>query len=500
MTFVTLQRRTPVRRVAWIALGLLAAAVPAFAEADILPKRPEEISFKPLKFEPPDAAKYRRVLSNGVPVYMMPSKEFPLVNIIFSFRNARHIEDKPGLADTTAAMIRRGGTATKKAEDVDEQFEFLAANASSTTLNSLKSNLDESFGLFMDMLRNPGFQEERLRLYKDESIESMKQRNDDADDILARTSGLLMWGEKHPEGRVVTKDQLEAISRDDLIRFHQRVYQPGNLIIGVTGDFDEAEMLSRLETAMSGWAKGQPIPDPTDTDHVFTPGMYYVLKDIPQGKFIIAQRGIKRDDPDYLACQVLNDILGGGGFTSRLMKRIRSDEGLTYGVGSSFRTRVYYPGDFFVRTFSKNRTVALTAKIVYEELDKIRNQPVSQEELDVSIKQFIETFPRTFESKVGTVNIFIDDEWTRRDPNYWKTYRDKLKAITVADVQRMAQKHIQPDRMFMLVVGKWDEIGPGDPTEERASHKANMQELPGGEKAARLPLRDPLTQDPLPMN
>lgn len=476
-------------------------AVPALAESgSAIPKRPEEINFKPLEFQPPKSADYRRTLSNGVPVYMLPSSEFPLVNIIFSFRDGTHIEDKPGLAQITSAMIRRGGTTTKTASDLDEEFDFLAANATPGSLNALKSNLDQAFALYMDMIRNPGFQEDKVRIYKDEQIESMKQRNDDADNILARTGGLLMWGDKHFEGRVITRDQLESITIDDMRRYHARVYHPGNLIIGVTGDFEPSEMIARLESAMAGWGKGEPVPDPTDTDHAFTPGMYYVEKDIPQGKFWIASRGIKRDDPDYIACQVMNDILGGGGFTSRMMKRIRSDEGLTYGVGTAFQPRVFYPGIFQVRTFSKNRTVALTAKMVFEELERIRNSPVTQEELDVSKKSFIDTFPRTFESKVGTINTFINDEWTRRPADFWQTYRDRMNAITIEEVQRVARKYIHPDNMIMLVVGKWAEIAPGDPTEQRESHKANMAMLPGGNDARRLPLLDPLTQQPLPMD
>ncbi len=482
------------------AFSALIAGV-ALADSTIeLPKRPEEIKFKGLDFQPPSSKDFRHVLSNGVAVYMMPSKEFPLVNVSFSFRPATHIEEKPGVAQMTGAMIRRGGTTSKSATDLDESFDFLAANATPGSFNALKSNFDEAFALFMDMLRNPGFQEDKVRIYKDEQIEDMKQRNDDADNILARTGGLLMWGDKHPEGRVVTKEQFEAITIDDMKKFHARVWHPGNLIIGVTGDFEPVEMKSKLESALAGWSKGEAVPDPTDTDHTFTPGLYYVEKDIPQGKFVVAMRGIKRDDPDFIQCQVMNDILGGGGFTSRLMKRIRSDEGLTYGVGSGFRTRVYYPGEFTVRTFSKNRTVALTAKMVYEELDKIRNAPCTQEELDVSVKSFVDTFPRTFESKVGSVNVFIDDEWTHRPEGYWKTYREKMSAVTVADVQKMAQKHIDPAKMMMLVVGKWSEVAPGDPTEQRESHKANMAMLPNGENPIRLPLLDPLTQQPLPMD
>lgn len=487
--------------------GLMLASTLAItasgATADMtatLPKRPEEIAFKPLEFQPPKSSDYRRVLSNGVAVYLLPSKEFPLVNVVFSFKPAPHIETKPGLQSMVSAMIRRGGSDKMAAQDLDEQFEFLAANATSTTLNALKSNFDEAFALFMDMLRTPRFQEDKVRIYKDEQIEAMKQRNDDPDDILARTGGLLMWGDTHFEGRVITKEQLESISVSDLKQWHQRVFHPGNLIIGVTGDFEEAEMMSKLESALAGWAKGEAVPDPTDSDHQYAPGLYYVEKDVPQGKIWVAQRGIKRDDPDFIPVQVMNDILGGGGFTSRLMKRIRSDEGLTYGVGSAFQPRVYYPGVFQVRTFSKNRTVALTSKMVFEELEKIRTSPVTEEELNVSKKSFIDTFPRTFESKAGTLGVFIDDEWTKRPADYWQTYREKMNSVSVDDVMRVAKDRMDPSKMIFLVVGNWGEIEPGDPTEQRDSHKANMAMLPGGTNPTRLPLLDPLTQQPMPMN
>ncbi|MDX2114894.1 MAG: pitrilysin family protein [Planctomycetota bacterium] len=476
----------------------LASAVPAATPGSGLPARPEDINFKPLSFTPPKAAQYRRTLSSGVPVYLIPSKEFPLVNITLGFRPAGHLEDKTGLAAMTNAMIRRGGTTSISAQELDESFDFLGAQASSTNLNALKSNLDEAMRLFFDMVRNPGFQEDKVRIYKDELVEQMKQRNDDPDSILALTGQRLLWGDKHFEGRVATQADIEGITIDDLRRFHARVYHPGNLIIGVTGDFEEAEMLSRLDAALSGWNKGEPVPDPTDTDYTPTPGLYYVEKDTPQGKIWIAQRGLKRDHPDIIAVEVLNDILGGGGFTSRLMKRIRSDEGLTYGVGSAFQNRVYYPGLFRVNTFSKNRTVALTTKMVMEEIEKIRSSPVSQEELDVAKKGFIETFPRRFESKAGTVNTFIDDEWTRRPADWWDTYRDRMNSVTVSDVQRVAQEHLSPDKLIMLVVGKWSEIKDGDPTEQRDSHKASMLQFFGGAEPRKLPLLDPLTQQPLP--
>jgi len=478
-----------------LVLGVVLASQIASAA---VPDRPEDITFQPLRFEPPLAAKYRHELSNGVPVYMMQSSEFPLVTVTFRFKDARHLvpSDKIGLANMTRAMIRRGGTSSVSAEDLDEKFDFLAAQVTSTSINALTSNFDEAFALFMDMVRNPGFQEDKVRIYKDEVLETMKQRNDDANTIIAQTADRLLWGPDHVESRQATQKTIEGITIDDLRAFHQRVYQPGNLIIGVVGDFNTSEMLAKLESALSGWPKGESVPDPTDTTHHMKPGLYYVQKDIPQGKIAIMSRGIKRDDPDAIAIRMLNHILGGSGFTSRMMKRIRSDEGLTYGVRSAFPTRVYYPGEFSATSFSKNRTVALTTRMMMEEITKIRDNPVSNEELETARKAIIETFPRQFENKNAVVNLFMNDEWTHRDQNFWKTYRNKVESITARDIQNVAKKYLKPESMAVLIVGNWAEVAPGDPTETRDDYKVSMADFGA---STQLPLLDPLTLQPLPL-
>lgn len=485
-----------------ILLAVSAACVAAPAAFADLPARPEQIEFKPLTFTPPSAKDFRRVLSNGVPVYLAPSKEVPLVTITFTFKGGNYLvpEGKGGLASMTGAMMRRGGTQSMKPADLDEEFDFLAANCStgvgSTTatasLNSLTANLDQSFKLFMDVLRAPAFDSDRTEIYRKEALENMKQRNDDAGTIAARESAALVWGRDHFEGRVTTKAELESITADDMRAFHAKVFQPGNLIIGVTGDFEESSMLARLEKAMDGWAKGQQMPDPPAPTHDLKPGVYHIEKDIPQGKVQIMSRGIKRDDPDAITIEIMNDILGGSGFTSRIMNRVRTEEGLAYGAGTGFGSRVYYPGTFQAGFQSKSETCALATKIVFEEFDKIRTQPVSAEELEVAKNAAIETFPRAFESKAGTIGLFISDEWTKRPADYWQNYRDKVKAITAEDIQRVAQRTIDPSKMAIFIVGKWAPIAAGD-----IDGRATMKEFFGGE-TTHLPLRDPLTDVPLP--
>ena len=493
------------RRRQWTFFVIIAAligttAVGGAAGGDI-PPHPDEIVFSPLAFEPPKAVDFRHILSNGVPVYLAPTHEFPLINAVFSFKGADDLDgpEETGLATTTGAMIRRGGTTSVSAEDLDEEFDFLAAIASTSshgirstaTLNCLTSNFNRSFALFLQMLRSPGFQADRLATYKQQVFEQLKQRNDHAASILSREWRSLLYGDNHFEAAEPTAASIESITEDGLRSMHRRIFHPGNLIVAVTGDFDPPRMLERLEEALAGWEAGATVPDPPAPRATFAPGVYHVEKEIPQGRVSIGLRSIRRDHPDYFALLMANRILGGGGFTSRIVSRVRSDEGLAYSARSIFRPRVHYPGEFQASFQSKNRTVALAAKIIFEEIRRIRSEPVGTEELATAAGSLIETFPRRFESKAGMLRLFVDDELTGRDPAFWQTYRDDVRAVTSDDIMRVTKKYLVPEDMAFLVVGRWGEIEAGD-----LEGRARMSEFFGG-SVTHLPLRDPLTLEPI---
>jgi zinc protease len=202
-------------------------------------------------------------------------------------------------------------------------------------------------------------------------------------------------------------------------------------------------------------------------------------------------RSIQRDDPDYFAMLMMNQILGGGGFTSRITNRVRSDEGLAYSAGSSLSPRVYYPGELRAGFQSKSPTCALATKIIMEEIEKIRTEPVTEQELEVAKNSFIETFPRTFESKSGMLNVFVSDEMTNRAADYWLNYRNNIRAVTAEQIMDVAKRRLQPEDMAIVIVGKWSDIEPGD-----LQGRASMKDFFGGE-VTHLPLRDPLTLEPM---
>jgi len=491
------------------ALCALAAASASAAPANqktTIPDRPEKLAYGALDFSVPRAETLRHELPGGVVVYVVPDHALPLVNVVLNVRTGawREPADEPGLADLTATLMRVGGTTSLTPAEFDEKADFLAARlgasagdtGSTASLNVLTQDLGAGLDLLFDMVRNPRFDDERLAVERGKLLEAMKQRNDDADDILGRQWRWLLYGEQSVVGRLSTQPEIDALTRDDLVSFHHRTWGPEGMVVAVSGDVEPATILPELERRIAGWSAEQPTPwPPSVPDFAPTPGLYQVEKDIPQGKVRVGHRSIQVHDwssPDLYALEVMNDILGGGGFTSRLTKRVRSDEGLAYGAYSYYGLGTFWPSSFAAAYASKNPTVAYALEIVLDEISKIRQQPVSEEELRTSKASFVDTFPRNFESAAKVAGTFADDEIVGRPHSYWYDYRQRIQTVTAADVLRVAKQYLHPDDLVILVVGKWSEIAPGDP-----QGRAKMEQFDGG-KVTRLPLRDPMTLEPLP--
>jgi zinc protease len=396
--------------------------------------------------------------------------------------------------------MRAGGTTSVSASDFDEQADFLAAQigsgvggtSGSANLNCLTKDLDACLDLFFDMLRNPGFDEDRLALAKSRSIQQMERRNDATASIEGREWARLMRGEVHFSTSSRTRPGVEGITRDDLVAFHRRYYHPGNFIFSVSGDVETAAILAELERRLADWPVGTeavpPVPAPAFTPR---PGLYLVDKaDVNQGRVSIGHLGTTRDNPDRYKLLVMNDILGGGGFSARLLTRIRSDEGLAYSASSNFGVGVYYDGVFRAGFQSRSETVARATAIVFEEIERIRTEPVEEEELSNSISYFVETFSRNFSSAGSTAGLFAGDEYTGRDPAYLAAYRDNIAAVTADDVLDVAQRYLDPEQLVIFVVGNLEAILAGDPEHPEFS----LEGLSPGE-VVRIPLPDPFTME-----
>ena len=492
----------PTRIPCAIAAGFVAAVLLAPPAGAQVPSHPHDLKYSTLTFDPPAAAKARRVLKNKVVVYMVEDHELPLVSVSVLFRGGAYLEPagKEGLAAAVGSQMRAGGAGAMTAEQFDEEADFLAAMLSaslggasgSASANFLAKDTDKALDMLFAMLRQPSFQQDRFDLYKRQVLQNLARRNDNTAGIESREWGRLTYGDDHFSTRQTTKAAVEGMTRDDLLAFHKQHVHPANFIVAVSGDFKADEMAVKLEQRMAGWTSPAgytlpPVPKPT---HVPAPGVYMVNKpDVNQGRVTMGHLGIQRGNPDEVAVDLMNDILGGSGFTSRITNRVRSDEGLAYSAGSGMAPGIYYPGAFRAGFQSKSATVAQAVQIILEEIDRIRTAKVSAEELDTVKNSAIEVFPRQFSSAAAVAALFASDELTGRDPKYWTAYRDRVRAVTADDVQRVAQKYLQPDKLVILAVGNADDMLKGNPDKPVYS----FEKIRKGSPIVRIPLPDPNT-------
>ena len=477
------------------------AALSLGQEKGAIPANPRDLKFSLLEFQPPKAAEYRQVLANGVAGYFVENHELPLVNISVTVRTGSYLDPsgKAGLAAAVGSLMRSGGTERYKAEDFDEEADFLAANVSSAigptegvaSVNFLAKDTDKALELFFEMLRTPAFRQDRLDLYRSQQLQQIERRNDRTDSIESREWNRLLRGEDFFTSILPTKASISSLTREDLLAFHKAYYVPANIILAVSGDFTTADMKARLEKAMAGWTSaGAAVPPVPQPGYKPIPGVYMVNKsDVNQARVSIGHLGIKRGNPDEFAIDMMNDVLGGSGFTSRIMNRVRSDEGLAYSAGSSFTPGVYYDGVFRAYFQSKSSTTAQATQIVLDEIERIRKEKVPQEDLETVKNNAIEVFPRIFSTPAAVAGTFANDEFTGRTPRYWETYRDNVRKVTVDDVLRVAQQYLHPDRLVILAVGNVDEILKAD----QAKPQYSFDKIAAGKPITRIALPDPNT-------
>lgn len=481
-----------------------------------LPARPEGLKFPALNYEPPAPEQFRVQLKSGPVAYVVPDRELPLVNIVVYVHTGDYLDPdgKEGLSSMTGYLLARGGAGTNSADQLEERLAFLAADLGSgvsdtqgsVSLNLLSKDLDEGLGILRDVLFSPRFQDDKIALRKQQILQAMAQRNDDTSAIEGREASFLAYGENFRENRYSTKASIDSITRKDIETFHYQWFRPQNFVVAVSGDFDRDAMIAKLEKLFAGGPTETDIdtsvkivpPPPIPTNATFAAaGAYLVNKpDVNQGRVDMMLPGITRENPDYFPIIVMNDILGGGGFTSRIMNRVRTEEGLAYDAHTSFPGGAYYPLTFSVGYQSKSRTVAYAASLAEEEIKKMKSAPVSDLELTTSKGGFIDRFPRVFATKAAVASILAQEEFTGRyakDPEFWKKYRSRIGAVTAADIQRVAQKYLDLDKMVVLAVGNKEDILLGFP-----SHPVKFQDLAGGHYTE-LPLRDPMTMKPLPL-
>jgi zinc protease len=469
-----------------------------------LAAHPADLQFADHQIKIPDTAQYRHSLDNGNVAYIVPDHSLPLVAINVYSRAGKYMlsAEDVGLAGLTATMMRNGGTRALSPEDLDEKLEFLATNvavsigntSSFASMNSLSRNLDESLGLLFDMLAEPRFDGDRLEIKKNQVIEALKRRNDDTRTIEQHVYSELRYGANSYRTYQATAAQIEAIDTDRMQALVARVFASPNLVISVNGDVEAKAVVASLNREIARLNQGVELPVIPTKAEPAAAGLYGVDKDdVTQTRVRMFHPGPRRGDPQEFAIKVMNDILGGGGFTSRITKRIRNDEGLAYSAGSVYPLGVYYPGTYIAYFQSKNQSVAEATKLALEEIGRIQNTPVSAQELDTARQAVISVLNERYSNAARKATAFANDDLQGTPANYWSDYEKNTTLVSIDDVQKAAKDHLHPDELLILLTGKLSETIEGD------GEHGTMETVTGLEMQ-QLPLKDPLTLEPLPLD
>lgn len=425
------------------------------------PRHPDQIASAPLHFTVPEIESV--TLSNGIRLYLKEDHELPLINLTVMAPGGS-IDDpaeRVGLATLLAKGMRTAGAGDRSADLIDTELEQLAADFSITAdsyaltldLSLLAEDFNRGLDLLRDVLRAPAFEPERLELAKEQMIEGIRRQNDHPQAIASRAILKAIYGD-HPLGQSPSEETVMAISRQDLQQAHARIFSPEKLWIAVSGDFDRERLILELENRFGGW------PTKKVTARIFPPlhaereGIALIRqKELPQSVVMIGQLGVDKGAPDLHAVRVMNFILGGGSFNSRMMKEIREERGLAYSVYSYFQVGRLLPGPFIAQSETKSSTTIETLELMLDAIRRIREETVRPEELQVAKESLNNSFVFSFTNPHEIVTQAMRLDFYDYPDDYLESYRRKVEALTLADIQQAARLHLQPSRLSIVLVG-----------------------------------------------
>jgi zinc protease len=406
----------------------------------------------------------RRIeLSNGMVIFLQEAHELPLIRGTARIRGGARDEPaaKVGLTQIFGEVWRTGGTQEKTGDELDDFLEARAAkvetraglDSSDISWNCLKDNFPEVFKVFVDVLQHPVFRQDKIALAKEQLNTGIARRNDDASGIAAREAQKLVYGADSPYAREAEYATVAAVTRDDLVKWHQHYIHPNDMILGVVGDFDASSMEATLRPAFESWPRGPVPPTPEATFHGPKLGIYFIEKqDVNQSNIRMVGLGIRRDNPDYYAVEVFDQIFGGS-FASRLIEDVRTKRGLAYAVGGGIGTAFDHPGVLQIGAGTKSNTTAATIQALYDEIDGLDSDPPTDAELKKAKESMLNSFVFRFDSKEKVLAERIGYEFYGYPADFLERYRAGIEKVTREDVDRAARKYIHKQQLAVLVVG-----------------------------------------------
>ena len=422
----------------------------------------QQIKIPPLPpFHPKEPKRIQ--LPNGMVIFLQEDHELPLIDGTARIRGGSREEpaSKVGLVELYGEVWRTGGSKTQTGDQLDDFLEARAAkvetaggvDSTSIGWSCLKGDFDDVFKIFLELLREPAFRPEKLQLAQGEAFDAISRRNDNPAQITSREALKLAYGANNPYARVPEYATIAAVTQQDLVNLHKDHLYPNDIILGVVGDFDSAQMEARLRQEFGSWAKGPAWQKPNIPFHPAKPGYYLVeKKDVNQSNIRMVGLGTSRDNPDYYPIEVFNEAFGGG-FSSRLFQDIRTKRGLAYGVGGGVGTAFDHPGVTRIAMGTKSETTVEAIQALYQNIDDLQKDPIGDEELKKAKDSILNSFIFNFDTPEKVLHERMAYEFYGYPADFLERYRAGVEKVTTADVARVPPKYIHKEQFPVLVVG-----------------------------------------------
>ena len=412
----------------------------------------------------------RTVLDNDATLLVAERPGLPMVVMSMVLKTGAAVDPqgKQGLANLTAALLTRG-TKSYSAQALAEELDFLGTSlsvdagndATTISLTTLTKNLDRSFALLAEVILSPSFPQDEFERIRRE-IEGRLHSNEEDPGWVAGKAFREHLYPQHPYGRLISgqAETLARITPDDIRQFHATYYRPNNAIIAVAGEIAQDRVDSLLASHFADW-KAADLPDFSWPDPPGREARQVNLdKEVTQANIMIGHSGIARSHPDYYAVLVMNHILGGGGFGSRLMDRIREEQGYAYSVGSYFSARKH-PGPFTVALQTKNESAQQAIAETLAVIRHFRQEGATEEEVEAAKAYLTNSFPLRLISNSDVAGMLPVLEFYGLGLDYPDRYPDIIGSVTLEQVKAAAKQHLHPDQFLQVVVADLEKAGLG---------------------------------------
>lgn len=411
----------------------------------------------------------REALESGLVLLHSQKQALPIVKVVLAIKAGSIFEpaQKAGLANLTADLLNEG-TMRRTSKEISEAIDFVGGSISASggpeymtiSLSVLKKDVKLGFDLLSDMVLNPAFREDEIKRRKAVIKSSIIQQKEDPGTVASKAFLPAIYGD-HPYGRPPegTEETVEGLTRQDVVEFHRTYYAPNNAIIAVAGDLDRKEVISLIDTYFKDWSR-RDVPETKFPELPALKGrkVIKIKRDVTQASIILGHLGIRREDPDYYAVSVMNYILGGGGFASRLMDNIRDNRGLSYDVHSVFSAG-RHAGSFLAGLQTKNASANLAIDEIIREMGLIRTSEVADKELSDAKAYLTGSFPLRIDSTGKIASFLVAVEYFGLGMDYAERYKTYIESVTRDDILRVARRYLNTEDFVLVIVGDLEKAG-----------------------------------------